>query len=209
MAKYPFMQVDAFADRPLHGNPCAILFDTDEMDDETMLAVARENNLSETVFVRRSSAADFGVRYFTPAAEIPMAGHPTIATTWALIESGRVTPSGDRFSITLELQVGPIRVDVELRGAAAPLITMTQKKPQFLARYDPTDVLPVFGLAADDVLPGAVPQTVSTGTKQLMIPLRSQEALRRARIDPAMYERLHADGEFFCTFLFCLQGVTN
>lgn len=209
MAKYPFMQVDAFADRPLHGNPCAILFDTDEMDDETMLAVARENNLSETVFVRRSSAADVGVRYFTPAAEIPLAGHPTIATTWALIDSGRITPSGDRFSITLELQVGPIRVEVESRSGAAPLITMTQKKPRFFAKYDPADVLPVFGLGADDVLPGAVPQTVSTGTPQLMIPLRSQECLRRARIDAAAHERLRADGDFFCTFLFCLEGVTS
>ncbi len=53
MPSYPFAQVDAFTDRPLGGNPCAVLFDTDGLDDATMQAIARENNLSETVFVRR------------------------------------------------------------------------------------------------------------------------------------------------------------
>ena len=91
MTTYSLYQVDAFTTYPLGGNPCAILFDTDDMTEETMQAVAREMNLSETAFVRRSNVADFGVRYFTPAEEIPMAGHPTIATTFALVDSGRLT----------------------------------------------------------------------------------------------------------------------
>jgi PhzF family phenazine biosynthesis protein len=74
------MQVDAFTDRPLKGNPCAIVFDADSLDDATMLAIAREMNLSETAFVLRSDIADVRARYFTPAEEIPLAGHPTIAT---------------------------------------------------------------------------------------------------------------------------------
>jgi trans-2,3-dihydro-3-hydroxyanthranilate isomerase len=101
MSTYPFMQVDAFTNRPLGGNPCAILFDTDDLDDETMLAIAREMNLSETSFVRQSSVADFGARYFTPGGEIPMAGHPTIATTFALVETGRMTLTGDQTTIHL------------------------------------------------------------------------------------------------------------
>ena len=72
MRKYPFMQVDAFTDRPLGGNPCAILFDTDNMSEDTMLRVAKEMNLSETSFVSESNKADFKVRYFTPAEEIPL-----------------------------------------------------------------------------------------------------------------------------------------
>jgi len=71
-----------------------------------MLAIAREMNLSETSFVRRSDIADFGVRYFTPAEEIPLAGHPTIATAFALVDSGRLQLTGDLTTITLELQVG-------------------------------------------------------------------------------------------------------
>src|SRR6476619_3627785 len=94
MPTFPFMQVDAFTDRPLGGNPCAIVFDADTLDAATMLAIAREMNLSETSFVVRSSVADVGARYFTPAEEIPMAGHPTIATIFALAETGRLALTG-------------------------------------------------------------------------------------------------------------------
>ena len=118
MTTYPFMQVDAFTDHPLGGNPCAIVFDADDLDDATMQAIAREMNLSETAFVRRSEVAHFGVRYFTPAEEIPMAGHPTIATTFALVDSGRLHLKGDYTAITLELRIGPIPVEIYARGGA-------------------------------------------------------------------------------------------
>ena len=159
MPTYPFMQVDAFTDHPLGGNPCAILFDTEELDVPTMQAIAREMNLSETAFVRRSSVADFGVRYFTPAEEIPLAGHPTIATTFALVETGRLPLTGNHTTIQLELQVGPIAVDIYAEQGQVQRIVMTQKKPAFLAVYDPAEVLPVFGLSAMDALPDVPIQT--------------------------------------------------
>lgn len=68
------MQVDAFTDRAPSGNPCAIVFDADDLNEATRLAIACEMNLSETAFVIRSDIADFGARYFTPAEEIPLAG---------------------------------------------------------------------------------------------------------------------------------------
>src|SRR5262245_46790349 len=105
MAKYPFFQIDAFSDRPLEGNPCAVVLDADPLSTETMQAIAREMNLSETAFVRSSSVADFGARYFTPGEEIPLAGHPTIATTWALVETGLLKLKPGRTSFQLELKV--------------------------------------------------------------------------------------------------------
>ena len=108
MRTYPFMQVDAFTDKPMSGNPCAVIFDTDAMDEVTMQAIAREMNLSETSFVRKSAKADFGARYFTPAAEIPLAGHPTIATTFAMVDSGRLTLSGDKTEITAVSACGSV-----------------------------------------------------------------------------------------------------
>ncbi|MFQ5568450.1 MAG: PhzF family phenazine biosynthesis protein [Rhodothermales bacterium] len=209
MATYDFMQVDAFTDHPLGGNPCAVLFDTDHLDTATMQAVAREMNLSETAFVRRSDVADFGVRYFTPAEEIPLAGHPTIATTFALAETGRIALNGHPTRITLELQVGPIPVDIFSRDGRVERVVMTQKKPRFLATYRASDVLPLFGLSATDVLPDAPIQTVSTGTPQLMIPLRDLKVLRRALVDLAAYPRFRAQADFFSAHLFCLQGVTG
>ena len=126
MPTFPFAQVDAFTDRPLGGNPCAVVFDADALDEATMQAIAREMNLSETAFVVQSRVADVGARYFTPAEEIPMAGHPTIATIFALVESGRLALAGDLTTIALELRVGPIRVDIESRQGVIQQILMSQ-----------------------------------------------------------------------------------
>ncbi|MCK6628727.1 MAG: PhzF family phenazine biosynthesis protein [Anaerolineae bacterium] len=209
MPTYPFMQVDAFTDRPLGGNPCAILFETDDMDEATMQAITREMNLSETAFVRRSAVADFGVRYFTPAEEIPLAGHPTIATVFALVDTGRLMLTGNITRLTLELQVGPIPVEIFASGGKVQRIVMTQKKPVFLQTYDPAEILPVFNLTPEDALPDVPIQTVSTGTPQLMVALRNHDALRRARLEMPAYAELRARADFFCPHLFCLGGVTE
>lgn len=209
MPTFPFMQVDAFTNHPLGGNPCAIVFDADTLDDATMLAIAREMNLSETAFVVRSAVADVGARYFTPAEEIPLAGHPTVATVFALFESGRLRLAGDHTTIALELKVGPIRVDVQASHGLVHTVTMSQKQPQFLATFPADKVLPIFGLAAGDALPGVPIQVVSTGTPQLMLPLRDHAALRRATIaDAAAYARFRGAAEFFSPHLFCLGGAT-
>jgi trans-2,3-dihydro-3-hydroxyanthranilate isomerase len=208
MKTHPFVQVDAFTDRALGGNPCAVVFDADDLSPESMLAIAREMNLSETAFVVKSKVADFGARYFTPAEEIPMAGHPTIATVFALIETRRLRPAGTRVTITLELRVGPIRVDIYSHNHVVEQIVMSQRKPQFLRTYDAAEIAPVFGLAVDDMLPGSPIQTVSTGTPQLMMLVRNHEALRRIQVDVRAYMSLRERADFFSPHLFCLQGVT-
>ncbi len=207
--RFPFMQVDAFTDRALGGNPCAVVFDADSIDDATRQRIAQEMNLSETAFVQRSACADVGARYFTPDKEIPLAGHPTIATVFALFESGRLTLAGSLSRISLELKVGPIDVEVHASDGVPRRIVMAQMRPQFLASYDARDVLPVFGLTADDVLEGCRPQTVSTGTPQLMIPVKDHAALRRLRIDPEGYAALHQAGDFFSPHVFALGGATE
>jgi trans-2,3-dihydro-3-hydroxyanthranilate isomerase len=209
MNKYPFMQVDAFTDQALGGNPCAVLFEADGLPDKTMLAIAREMNLSETAFVYNSKKADFGARYFTPGGEIPLAGHPTIATVHALIESGRLSLTGEYTKITLELQAGLIQVEITSQESKILNITMTQIKPRFLATYKPIEVMPVFGLAAEDLLPNSTIQTVSTGTPQLMVCLQKLEALKRIQIDMPAFSALHKSGDFFSAHLFCLQGETS
>ncbi|MCB9451157.1 MAG: PhzF family phenazine biosynthesis protein [Anaerolineaceae bacterium] len=208
MTVFSFMQVDAFTDVPLGGNPCAIVFDADPLDDAARLAIAREMNLSETAFVVHSDVADFGARYFTPAGEIPLAGHPTIATVFALAESGRLALTGDRTTISLELKVGPIQVDVAAVDGQVQQVVMTQLAPRYLATYAAESVLPVFGLTAGDALPSVPLQTVSTGTPQLMIPVKNIEALRRIQLDIPAYNAMRAAGDFFSVHVFCLEGLT-
>jgi len=206
---YPFMQVDAFTDRALGGNACAVVFDADDLDDRRRLAIAREMNLSETAFVQRAQSADVGARYFTPGEEIPLAGHPTIATVYALFESGRLALDGALTRISLELKVGPIDVEVHARDGRPRRVVMSQMRPQFLRSYEARDVLPIFGLSVDDALAGVRPQTVSTGTPQLMIPVSGHDALRRVRIDPDAYAQLHASGDFFSPHVFALGGASE
>jgi trans-2,3-dihydro-3-hydroxyanthranilate isomerase len=202
------MQVDAFTTQALGGNPCAILFETDDLPAETMLAIARENNLSETSFVRRSSVADFGARYFTPAEEIPLAGHPTIATIWALIERGEIELIGAQTRVTLELKAGIIPVDIFVENGRVTQIVMTQIKPRFLMLHNVEEVASLFGISPKDLLPDAPVQTVSTGTPQLMVPVRSLDALRRLSLDVPAYAAYRARSDFFSPHLFCLEGVT-
>ncbi len=208
MRTYPFMQIDAFADRPLAGNPCMVVFEADDLSDETMLAVAKEMNLSETAFVRRSTVADFGARYFTPAREIPLAGHPTIATTFAMVQSGRLPHPQNSAVFSLELKDGPISVEVHTSEGAVSRIVMSQRKPQFLTIHDPELVLPLFGLPPGAKLPGAPIQTVSTGTPQLMVPVRGLDDLRQVQVDHGAYDAYRARADFFSPHLFCLEGLS-
>jgi trans-2,3-dihydro-3-hydroxyanthranilate isomerase len=208
MPTYPFMQVDAFTTQRLSGNPCAIIFDADDLTDAQMLAIAKENNLSETAFVLRPTATDAKLRYFTPAEEIPLAGHPTIATIFALVETRRLALTGDSTTISLELPAGVISVEIVARDGVVQHIIMAQRKPVFMATLDAAEVMPVFGLAVADALPGVPIQIVSTGTPQLMIPVRDLAVLRRIQVDIAGYSALRAREQFFCPHLFCLQGAT-
>ncbi len=206
--KYPFMQVDAFTEVALGGNPCAVFFDTDDLDDQTMLAITREMNLSESSFVKSSTIADFRVRYFTPMGEIPLAGHPTIATTYALVDSGRLKLTGEITHIHLELQVGPIPVEIQSENGQVKNITMTQKKPKFLQVYEPEDILEVFGLSQDDLLPDVPVQTVSTGTPQLMVCVKDLNVLKKLNPNSKAYQELHNQSDWFSSHFFCLEGLS-
>ena len=209
MTTFPVYQVDAFTTCALGGNPCAVVFDCVNLNQNTMLAIAKEMNLSETAFVWKNPNGNFQARYFTPAEEIPLAGHPTIATVHALIDSGRLELVGDYLKIPLELLEGPIEVEIFTDNQDIERIVMSQRKPQFLATYRPADILPIFGLQIEDLLPDATIQTVSTGTPQLMVPLKEHTALRKARLDVEAYISLRMVSDFFSPHLFCLQGVEN
>jgi trans-2,3-dihydro-3-hydroxyanthranilate isomerase len=209
MKKLPIVQIDAFTTIRYGGNPCAVVFDADELSEAAMQAIALEMNLSETAFVMASDTADVRARYFTPAMEIPLAGHPTIATIYGLISEGRLSIPKMPLTLQLELQAGVILVEVSPPESGRYLITMSQKRPEFLQSYDAATVLPAFGLEESDALDGYPIMTVSTGTPQLMIPLASLESLRRAQPNVELYESLLASGDFFSPHLFVVGGVTE
>lgn len=170
----PALWVDAFTDRPMGGNPCLVVFDADDIPIETRIALVRETRLSECAFLQHSDQADFGARYYTAAGEIPMAGHPTVATVAAMIARGLVAP-GEAF--TLEVGAGLLPI----RTSADGEIMMTQAAPAFGNRFDPAEIAPLIGLEPADF--AAPPETVSTGTPFLICRLTGLEPLRRVRRD--------------------------
>jgi PhzF family phenazine biosynthesis protein len=118
-----FAQVDVFTSTPYFGNPVAVVLDGDGLSVEQMQRFAHWTNLSETTFVSRSDVADYRVRIFTTAHELPFAGHPTLGTCHAWLEAGGVPRSADVIVQECEAGLIPIRrTDAGLAFAAPPLL---------------------------------------------------------------------------------------
>lgn len=173
MPSYAFRIVNVFAEEPLAGNPLAVFEDARGMDDSTMQALALQFNLSETTFVLPSDRATAHVRIFTPTFEMPFAGHPTLGTAH-VVRAMRGT--GD--TVMLDMRVGVIPV-----YAHADTWTLQANPPHHRAvAASRADLASMLVLAESDVAPdpAAPPLWVDTGSEQLMIPLASADAVRRA-----------------------------
>jgi trans-2,3-dihydro-3-hydroxyanthranilate isomerase len=181
-----FRIVDVFTDRPLAGNQLAVVLDAEGLDQESMQAIAREFNFSETTFVTPSQQpeCEWRVRIFTPFVELQMAGHPTVGTAVVLRQQGM---AGDE--LTLELGVGPTPVAFGRDGLA----WMTQPEARFLATVDDRTLLAsALSLSPDDLRGDLPAQVVSCGNEFLFVPLSSLEALGRARPNMELWERAMA-----------------
>lgn len=197
--------IDAFTETRYGGNPCAVVFDADAIPVEERIAFTRETGLVECAFLVSSDKADFGARYYMPTGEIPLAGHPTVATVTALIAAGRVAAPS---AFSLEVGAGVMEIEVAAREGRPPLVTMTQPAPRFGKEYDPGAVAALYGLKAIDV--AGTPRTVSTGSPFLVTRLGSLGALRAARLDAAALEAFKAaeDADFMEPFLCVTKGAT-
>jgi trans-2,3-dihydro-3-hydroxyanthranilate isomerase len=190
--------VDAFSATPLQGNACAVVLDARGLDDAAMQAIARETNQSETSFVFPGDGeADFVVRYWTPIFEIPLAGHPTVATTHALRETGAIAPDRTQIALKMPAAVMPVTI----RPHASAVYAMSQPPPVFMRTVPRADIAAGLGLDDADLLEGTTPQTVSTGAPQLMVALASRAALDRCDPDRrALFRR--ADCEWSSVHCF-------
>ncbi len=178
-----YQVVDVFTETALKGNGLAVVFDTIGLATERMQAIAREFNLSETTFIRRSDLETekregVRVRIFTTLEELPFAGHPTLGTASVLKLSAPETLDGD--TITLALNIG--RIPVRFKSGSL-FGEMTQRDPEFGAELDPETVARLTGLSVEDLHAAAPPQVVSTGTPFAIVALCSHEALARLRVD--------------------------
>jgi trans-2,3-dihydro-3-hydroxyanthranilate isomerase len=189
-----FVQVDVFTERVLGGNPLAVVFEAGGLDERVMQAIAREMNCSETTFLLPPTRPECAarVRIFTPAREVPFAGHPTIGTAWVLATEGLLPKGTTRFN--LEEGIGPVEVTLEGDPGRPSLLWMRHGEARFGPELpDRAGFARALGLEAADLLAGQPVRSGSTGNTFLYIPLRDREAVDRARLDvPAL---LAAQGE--------------
>jgi len=190
--KRRFYQLDVFTARPYNGNPLAVVTDGDGLSRARMQVIAREMNLSETVFVQKpsSSRALARLRIFTTTQELPLAGHPVIGTWFLLAELGVVPAQEGTVRVWQETGAGLLPVEIAFRNARPWRVTMTQKPARFFpARLSRATLMQSLGLRTADMNLSLPLEYVSTGIFNLMVPLGSRAALKRIRLD------LHSLGE--------------
>src|SRR5262245_21952490 len=188
-----YLHYDVFTDEPLVGNQLAVFTDARGLDALRMQRLAAEMNFSESTFVLPAEAAgtDIRMRIFTPRNEMPMAGHPTIGSTFALAHTGAIRAGSARF--VFGLNIGPVPVDLEWNGDALRFAWMTQSAPAFGPVVgDRGAVAAALGLEAGDLLGELPVQQVSCGVPFLLVPIRDRHAVDRAVSDAAAFRRLTA-----------------
>ena len=190
------IQVDVFTDQAFAGNPLAVFPEAERLSDEEMQRIALEMNLSETTFVTPpESGGDARVRIFTPATELPFAGHPSVGTACVLVQLDRVPRQTPVTTVVLELNVGPTPVDVTVIGGRATAATVHQGPPAFGEEIPRQEAAAVLGLQPSDLDEELSPRVVSTGLAYAIIPLRNTRALAQAWFDVdrlAEFERRYA-----------------
>lgn len=175
MANLAYRLLNVFTRGPeaLSGNPLCVFEDGASLDEGTMQALARQFNLSETTFILPSGRATARVRIFTPSFEMPFAGHPTLGTAHVCRTLGL---GGDE--LTLEMAAGVIPV-----SAQADRWTLQANSPTWREVVEPRQAIAaMLGLEVSDI--GERPLWVSSGREQLIVPLTSEDAVRRARPNP-------------------------
>ena len=204
MGSYRFIQLDVFTGQAFCGNPLAVFPDAEGITDAQMQQIAREMNLSETVFVLPSEKKDVlrRLRIFTPNTELPFAGHP-IAGTWNCLACEGVVPppegGGGWVSIKHEVGIGVLPVDIEFKDGEPVRVVMTQGKFEIRGEIDDgheqADIARALGLAREDLDEGLPIQAVSTGNTMLLVPIRSLADLGNCRPNQNLLDEIFARSE--------------
>jgi trans-2,3-dihydro-3-hydroxyanthranilate isomerase len=193
-----FTLVDVFTSRPFGGNQLAVFTDAAGLSDTEMQELAHEMNFSESTFVLASEVPGVvrRVRIFTPAREIPMAGHPTVGTTWVLASHGQIPLKSARVDATLQLGIGPVTMSIDGSDTKPDFVWMNHREAEFGAtRRDPARIASALGIAEADIRDDLPIQIVSTGFRFLYVPLRSVDALARCTSNGATLAALFEANE--------------
>ncbi|MDQ3697454.1 MAG: PhzF family phenazine biosynthesis protein [Gemmatimonadota bacterium] len=191
--KLRFLTADVFTDRRFGGNPLAVFPDARGISGDRMQAIARELNLSETVFVLPPDdpAHTRRLRIFTPASEIPFAGHPTVGTAFVLASLGEIRLAGEETRVIFEEGVGPVPVTIRAEVGRPLFSQLTAAQPPEVGPRAPSRAATaaMLSLEVRDLLGGTTaPEAVSVGLPFLIVPLKDRDAVARAHVRLDLWE---------------------
>jgi trans-2,3-dihydro-3-hydroxyanthranilate isomerase len=191
--QHRFYTLDVFTTTRFQGNPLAVITDGDGLSNDQMLAIAREMNLSETVFVQKPTddRALARLRIFTTKEELKLAGHPVIGTWFLLAELGVVPAQEGGVHVLQQTGAGVLPVEIRFKDGRPQRVTMTQKEATFKpSKINKKKLAESLGLALKDLDPKLEPEFVSTGIFNLMVPLRNRQALGKIQLNMTELARL-------------------
>jgi trans-2,3-dihydro-3-hydroxyanthranilate isomerase len=207
--EHRFYTLDVFTNNRFEGNPLAVFTDGDGFSDDQMLAIAREMNLSETVFVQKPTEEEAlaRLRIFTTKEELRLAGHPVIGTWFLLAELGVVPAQDGGVHILQETGAGVLPVEIRFKDGRPQRVTMTQKEAVFKpAKINKKKLASALGISPKDFDSKLQPEFVSTGIFNLMVPLRNRAALGKIAMDMTELRRLQGKN---ATMAYCFAVGGN
>ncbi len=211
----PYAIYDVFTSERLTGNPLAVVFEADGLDDRKMQAIAAEFNLSETVFVFQPTQPGHAARLkiFTPGRELPFAGHPTVGAAIAIAERKNGASNQDIVHV-LEENIGPVRCAVRLKADATTFaeFDLPRKSVRLDAHFDRQALSDALSLKSTQIgFENHVPSFWSAGVPFVMVPLHDLAAVSAVDFDPVAWEQLAplADGILASAYLYCRGGVNH
>ncbi len=200
MPKCKFYLVDVFAERKFEGNQLAVFICDEVLFEAEMQKIAKEMNYSETTFI--TSKENYDVRIFTPEVELPFAGHPTIGTAFVIQQE---LIKGHVKTILLNLKIGPIPVLFKYKSGKPDIIWMEQNLPTFSRFFDTELISQILNLNESDIDDRFPIQEVSTGGPFIIVPLKTLDALKRAKVDVDKCLELMENTEAKSILIFCPQ----
>jgi trans-2,3-dihydro-3-hydroxyanthranilate isomerase len=202
MEKLTFYILDVFAEEKYAGNQLAVVRDAKQLSDSQMQRIAKEMNYSETTFILSEQERDNGydVRIFTLEQELPFAGHPTLGTAFVIQQEIVGEPAE---KVNLNLKVGQIPVTFNYEEGRTDILWMKQIEPIFGATIGPQLIAGVLGIDESDIDEKFPIQEVSTGIFFIIVPLRTLDAVKRAKVARDKYFGMIEDLQAKAIFIFC------
>lgn len=206
--EHRFHTLDVFTTNRFEGNPLAVITDGDGISNDAMQAIAREMNLSETVFVQKPTddRALARLRIFTTKEELKLAGHPVVGTWFLLAELGVVPAQEGAVHILQQTGAGILPVEIRFKNGRPQRVTMTQVPAVFRAtKLNKKQLASALGVSPADFHAELQPEYVSTGISNLMVPFRNRAALGRIEMNLSELRRLQGKNGTMA-YCFALNG---